>query len=192
MLKHLSLLLIMFMSSHGISHPGEYTSSTSWQIAPVFAMAALANGAGGSRYDLGAGLQGDVYLWRFGDWLLGPGVSLSATSPTKTGNTAVRVSPYSLYSEQRFSTALVLARGDLAFLPFMSLFSNVGIEIFDRHVRRQRSINSKILLSLGSRLGFSLWFKAWGLTTSYDLSFGTNKFRQELLFGVAYNWSNEA
>ena len=192
MYKNLKIIFFIFaISSMSMSHPADH-STYSWQIAPVFSLAALANGAGGNRYEIGAGLQGDVYLWRINNFLFGPGLSLAATKPLGTGNSSVRVSPYSLYSEQRFTVSWAYAQGDMAFMPFVNIFANLGVEIIHRQVRAQRSINMSTLIALGSRLGMSLWWKDWGVIASYDLSYGSNKWRQQMLISLAYNFITRA
>jgi hypothetical protein len=160
----------------------------SWAYSPVFSFASLPTGIQQSRRDLGLGLGFDAYLYTGSYWRSGPGLALMATIPLDTGNSFVRVSPYSVYAEPRWTYWLLFQKNRFSVTPFLGIKSMLGAQIINRHVDKSQSSNTLLLLALGPRIGIAYWLSNFGLACSYDISFGTIKLRQEL--NLSLIWHN--
>lgn len=180
----LRLLIIFLISVFALET--NLQAQVSWQYAPVFSFATLPSGIKQRRQELGMGLSFDTHLYSQKYWRTGPGLALMATLPLDTGNYFVRVSPYSIYLEPRWTWWFVLEKNSFSVTPFIGLKSMLGTQIISRQVDRTKSSNMLWLLALGPRIGIAYWLSNYGLVCSYDISFGTNKLRQELSLSLTY------
>lgn len=170
--------VIMLLVVFAISTPS-FAEGAFWQGQLPFSMGTSSDAAKPSL-EFGGGLGVDAFLWHVGPFMLGLGGGLYGTLPFKTGNAAVSVKPYTLYSEERLSIAYILSGPTFSIIPTLGLKSVIGAAIFNRQVQKSASTSIDLLLALGPTMSVFYWLKQLGFGLAYSMSYGTKGLRQHV------------
>lgn len=180
-MRTIMMLLVVLAISRSIFAEGSF-----WQAQLPFSLGTSSDAAKPSL-EFGGGLGIDAFLWHLGPFMFGVGGGLYGTLPFKTGNAAVSVKPYTLYSEERLSIAYILSGPTFSIIPTLGLKSVIGAAIFNRQVQKSASSSLDLLVALGPTMSVFYWIKQLGFGLAYGISYGTKGLRQHVDLSFVVN-----